>query len=120
RRQRCADYPRIGYVGHADLKTTSVYAHARPGESSGRYLKRTSAVAACEPGCVLVTRAEVWATWLREPGVAPHLPARHPKGKRQTSLSLFAATTHAKNCRQAHQGLDSPEQMTLCISQPTG
>lgn len=26
-------------LGHADLKTTSVYAHARPGESSGRYLK---------------------------------------------------------------------------------
>ena len=26
-------------LGHADLKITSVYAHARPGESSGRYLK---------------------------------------------------------------------------------
>jgi integrase/recombinase XerD len=26
-------------LGHADLKTTSVYSHARPGESSGRYLK---------------------------------------------------------------------------------
>jgi integrase/recombinase XerD len=26
-------------LGHADLKTTSVYAHVRPGESSGRYLK---------------------------------------------------------------------------------
>ena len=26
-------------LGHVDLKTTSVYAHARPGESSGRYLK---------------------------------------------------------------------------------
>ena len=26
-------------LGHADLKTTSVYAHARPGESSSRYLK---------------------------------------------------------------------------------
>jgi integrase/recombinase XerD len=26
-------------LGHADLKTTSVYTHARPGESSGRYLK---------------------------------------------------------------------------------
>ena len=26
-------------LGHADLKTTSVYANARPGESSGRYLK---------------------------------------------------------------------------------
>ena len=26
-------------LGHADLKATSVYAHARPGESSGRYLK---------------------------------------------------------------------------------
>jgi integrase/recombinase XerD len=26
-------------LGHADLKTTSLYAHARPGESSGRYLK---------------------------------------------------------------------------------
>jgi integrase/recombinase XerD len=26
-------------LGHADLKTISVYAHARPGESSGRYLK---------------------------------------------------------------------------------
>jgi integrase/recombinase XerD len=26
-------------LGHADLKTTSVCAHARPGESSGRYLK---------------------------------------------------------------------------------
>ena len=26
-------------LGHADLKTTSVYAHAQPGESSGRYLK---------------------------------------------------------------------------------
>jgi len=27
-------------LGHADLKTTSVYAHARPNESSSRYLKR--------------------------------------------------------------------------------
>jgi integrase/recombinase XerD len=26
-------------LGHADIKTTSVYAHARPGESSSRYLK---------------------------------------------------------------------------------
>jgi site-specific recombinase XerD len=26
-------------LGHADLKTTSIYAHARPGESRGRYLK---------------------------------------------------------------------------------
>jgi site-specific recombinase XerD len=26
-------------LDHADLKTTSVYAHARPGESCGRYLK---------------------------------------------------------------------------------
>jgi integrase/recombinase XerD len=26
-------------LGHGDLKTTSVYAHARPGESSGRYFK---------------------------------------------------------------------------------
>jgi integrase/recombinase XerD len=26
-------------LGHAGLKTTSVLAHARPGESSGRYLK---------------------------------------------------------------------------------
>jgi len=26
-------------IGHADLKTTSIYAHARPGESGGRYLK---------------------------------------------------------------------------------
>ena len=26
-------------LGHPYLKTTSVYAHARPGESSGRYLK---------------------------------------------------------------------------------
>jgi integrase/recombinase XerD len=26
-------------LGHADLKTTSVYTRARPGESSGRYLK---------------------------------------------------------------------------------
>jgi len=26
-------------LGHAELKTTSVYAHPRPGESSGRYLK---------------------------------------------------------------------------------
>ena len=26
-------------LGHADLKTTSVYAHARLGESSGRYLR---------------------------------------------------------------------------------
>ena len=25
-------------LGHADLKTTSVYAHARPNESSSRYL----------------------------------------------------------------------------------
>ena len=25
---------------HADLKTTSVYAHARPNDSSSRYLKR--------------------------------------------------------------------------------
>ena len=29
-------------LGHADLKTISVYAHARPGESSGRYLKTKS------------------------------------------------------------------------------
>jgi hypothetical protein len=28
-------------LGHADLKTTSVYAHARPGESSSRYPKRS-------------------------------------------------------------------------------
>lgn len=27
-------------LGHADLKTTSVYAHARPNESSSRYLKK--------------------------------------------------------------------------------
>jgi site-specific recombinase XerD len=27
-------------LGHADLKTTSVYAHARPNDSSSRYLKR--------------------------------------------------------------------------------
>jgi integrase/recombinase XerD len=27
-------------LGH-DLKTTSVYAHARPNDSSSRYLKRT-------------------------------------------------------------------------------
>lgn len=27
-------------LGHADLKTTSVYAHARPNESSSRFLKR--------------------------------------------------------------------------------
>lgn len=26
-------------LGHADLTTTSVYARAQPGESSGRYLK---------------------------------------------------------------------------------
>ena len=26
-------------LGHADLKTTSVYAHARPNDSSSRYLK---------------------------------------------------------------------------------
>jgi integrase/recombinase XerD len=26
-------------LGHADLKTPSVYAHAKPGESSGRYLR---------------------------------------------------------------------------------
>jgi hypothetical protein len=28
-----------GPAKHAELKTTSVYAHTRPGESSGRYLK---------------------------------------------------------------------------------
>ena len=27
-------------LGHADLKTTSVYAHARPNESSSRFLKK--------------------------------------------------------------------------------
>jgi site-specific recombinase XerD len=27
-------------LGHADLKTTSVYAHARPNDSSSRYLKK--------------------------------------------------------------------------------
>jgi integrase len=27
-------------LGHADMKTTSVYAHARPNDSSSRYLKR--------------------------------------------------------------------------------
>ena len=27
-------------LGHADLKTTSVFAHARPNDSSSRYLKR--------------------------------------------------------------------------------
>jgi len=27
-------------LGHADLKTTSVYTHAKPNESSSRYLKR--------------------------------------------------------------------------------
>ena len=26
---------------HADLKTTSIYAHAKPNDSSSRYLKRT-------------------------------------------------------------------------------
>jgi len=26
---------------HADLKTTSVYAHARPNDSSSRYLRRS-------------------------------------------------------------------------------
>ena len=26
-------------LAHADLKTTGIHAHARPGESSGRYLK---------------------------------------------------------------------------------
>jgi hypothetical protein len=34
--QLLADCWRTSY---ADLKTTSVYAHARPGESSGQYLK---------------------------------------------------------------------------------
>ena len=29
-------------LGHADLKTTPVYAHARPGASSGRYLKTST------------------------------------------------------------------------------
>ena len=28
-------------LGHADLKTTSIYAHARPNDSSSRYLKRS-------------------------------------------------------------------------------
>ena len=28
-------------LGHADLKTTSVYAHAKPDDCSSRYLKRT-------------------------------------------------------------------------------
>jgi integrase/recombinase XerD len=28
-------------LGHADLKTTSVYAHAGPNDSSSRYLKRS-------------------------------------------------------------------------------
>jgi site-specific recombinase XerD len=28
-------------LGHADLKTTSVYAHAKPNDSSSRYLKKT-------------------------------------------------------------------------------
>jgi site-specific recombinase XerC len=28
-------------LGHADLKATSVYAHAKPNDSSSRYLKRT-------------------------------------------------------------------------------
>jgi site-specific recombinase XerD len=27
-------------LGHADIKTTSIYAHAKPGDSSSRYLKR--------------------------------------------------------------------------------
>jgi site-specific recombinase XerD len=27
-------------LGHADLKTTSIYAHAKPNDSSSRYLKR--------------------------------------------------------------------------------
>jgi integrase/recombinase XerD len=34
--------PITATLGHADLKTTSVYAHARLGESSGRYLKTKS------------------------------------------------------------------------------
>ena len=29
-------------LGHADLKTTSVYAHAKPNDCSSRYLKRGS------------------------------------------------------------------------------
>ena len=39
-------------LGHADLKTTSVYAHARPGESSGRVFenKVLSCQRAQEPG----------------------------------------------------------------------
>ena len=28
-------------LGHADLKTTSVYAHAKPNDCSSRYLKRS-------------------------------------------------------------------------------
>jgi integrase/recombinase XerD len=28
-------------LGHADLKTTSIYAHAKPTDSSTRYLERT-------------------------------------------------------------------------------
>jgi integrase/recombinase XerD len=30
-------------LGHADLKTTSVYAHAKPNDSSSRYLKPSPA-----------------------------------------------------------------------------
>ena len=36
-------------LGHADLKTTSVYAHARPNESSSRFLKSRRALSSHTP-----------------------------------------------------------------------
>ena len=36
-------------LGHVDLKTTRVYAHARPNESSSRYLKNGSAMGKAGP-----------------------------------------------------------------------
>jgi hypothetical protein len=35
-------------LGHADLKTTTVYAHARPGERSGRATITLIAISGCE------------------------------------------------------------------------
>jgi len=46
-------------LGHADLKTTSVY-HARPGESSGRYLKTKQG--GSDPGRPAPRAAEVFGT----------------------------------------------------------
>ena len=72
-------------LGHVDLKTTSVYAHARPGESSGRYLKTRNDAA--ERGlCSSVT------------GVCPHQSMQTPRrSKPISSNAMRVAYTRSRS-----------------------